>query len=120
MQTGFGTETLRKGVEFEAAAGETVRAVAPGAVRFAGWFRGYGKLVIMDHGDDYFTVVSHLEESFVRVGDTLSEGDTIGSVGDTGSLTGPSLYFEIRSGSEPQDPGDWLRPRGAALSRSSR
>jgi septal ring factor EnvC (AmiA/AmiB activator) len=116
----FGTETLRKGVEFEAAAGETVRAVAPGAVRFAGWFRGYGKLVIMDHGDDYFTVVSHLEESFVRVGDTLSEGDTIGSVGDTGSLTGPSLYFEIRSGSEPQDPGDWLRPQGASLSRSFR
>ncbi len=110
----FRTETFRKGVEFEAAGGESVRAVAPGAVRFAGWFRGYGKLVIVDHGDDYFTVVSHLEDSFVEVGDVVEEGDTLGSVGDTGSLTGPSLYFEIRHGSEPLDPAAWLAPRGLA------
>ena len=97
--------------EFEAEGGESVRAVAPGAVRFAGWFRGYGRLVIVDHGDDYFTVVSHLEDTFVAVGDVVAEGDTLGSVGETGSLTGPSLYFEIRRGSEPLDPADWLAPR---------
>jgi septal ring factor EnvC (AmiA/AmiB activator) len=114
----FGTETFRKGVEFEAGGGESVRAVAPGAVRFAGWFRGYGRLVIVDHGDDYFTVVSHLEDTFVAVGDSVAEGDTLGSVGDTGSLTGPSLYFEIRRGSEPLDPDDWLAPRSLAASRA--
>jgi len=115
----FGTTTFRKGVEFEAAGGETVRAVASGAIRFAGWFRGYGKLVIVDHGDDWFTVVSHLQDTFVEVGDTVGQGDTLGSVGDTGSLTGPSLYFEIRHGSEPQDPADWLLPRGAVAGGSA-
>jgi septal ring factor EnvC (AmiA/AmiB activator) len=112
----FRTETLRKGVEFAASGGESVRAVAPGAVRFAGWFRGYGELVIVDHGDEYFTVSSHLNDVFVHVGDVVSEGDTLGSVGETGSLTGPSLYFEIRRGSEPQDPEVWLAPRGLIAS----
>lgn len=112
----FRTETLRKGVDFAASGGESVRAVAPGAVRFAGWFRGYGELVILDHGDEYFTVSSHLDEVFVKVGDVVGEGDTLGTVGETGSLTGPSLYFEIRYGSQPQDPADWLMPRGMLAS----
>jgi septal ring factor EnvC (AmiA/AmiB activator) len=109
----YQTTTFRKGVEFEAEGGESVRAVAAGAVRFAGWFRGYGRLVIVDHGDDYFTVVSHLEDTFVAVGDVVAEGDTLGSAGDTGSLKGPTLYFEIRRGSEPLDPAEWLAPRTA-------
>jgi septal ring factor EnvC (AmiA/AmiB activator) len=112
----FRTETFRKGVDFEAEGGESVRSVAPGAVRFAGWFRGYGRLVIVDHGDTYFTVVSHLADIFVEVGDIVAVGDTLGSVGDTGSLTGPSLYFEIRKGSDPIDPADWLVPGYAVAS----
>ncbi len=112
----FRTETFRKGVEFAASGGESVRAVAPGAVRFAGWFRGYGELVIVDHGDEYFTVVSHLDEVFVQVGDVVGERDTLGSVGETGSLTGPSLYFEIRHRSEPHDPEDWFAPRAVIAS----
>jgi septal ring factor EnvC (AmiA/AmiB activator) len=106
----FQTETYRKGIEFEARGGESVRAVAAGVVRYASWFRGYGKLVIVDQGDEYFTVIGHLDEIFVAVGDSVSEGDTLGSVGDTGSLIGPGLYFELRHGSEPLDPGKWLRP----------
>ena len=112
----FRTATFRKGVEFEAAGGESVRAVAPGVVRFAGWFRGYGRLVIVDQGDDYFTVLGHLADIFVEVGDPVEAGDTLASVGDTGSLTGPSLYFEIRQGSEPLDPGDWLASGHAVAS----
>jgi septal ring factor EnvC (AmiA/AmiB activator) len=112
----FRTATFRKGVEFEAAGGESVRAVAPGVVRFAGWFRGYGRLVIVDQGDDYFTVLGHLADIFVAVGNAVDAGDTLGSVGDTGSLSGPSLYFEIRKGSEPLDPGDWLAPGQAIAS----
>jgi septal ring factor EnvC (AmiA/AmiB activator) len=104
----FGTETFRSGVVFEAALGTSVRAVAPAVVRFAGWFRGYGRLVILDHGDRYFTVSGHLGELAVEVGDAVEGGEEIGTVGDTGSLSGARLYFEIRQGSQPLDPGDWL------------
>ena len=105
----FRTETFRNGVDFAAAAGDPVRAVAPGEVRFAGWFRGYGRIVILDHGEGYFTVSGHLERVDVAVGDAPEEGDVVGSVGDTGSLSGPRLYFEIRRGAEPLDPARWLR-----------
>ena len=106
----FLTQTFRKGVEFGAKTGESVRAVAPGEVRFGGWFRGYGKIVIVDHGDRYFTVYGHLSDLGVEVGAFLREGDRIGSSGETGSLTGPSLYFEIRHGSESLNPEKWLGP----------
>jgi len=104
----FGTQTFRSGVVFEAALGTPVLAVAPAVVRFAGWFRGYGRLVILDHGDRYFTVSGHLAELAVEVGDAVAAGEEIGAVGDTGSLSGARLYFEIRQGSEPLDPRDWL------------
>ncbi|MEN8182909.1 MAG: peptidoglycan DD-metalloendopeptidase family protein [Myxococcota bacterium] len=105
----FSTETFRSGVEFEAAEGTPVRAVADGEVRFAGWFRGYGKLVILDHGADYFTVSGHLDELQVSLGDSVATGTPIGSVGQTGSLLGPRLYFELRKGRQPLDPGAWFR-----------
>jgi septal ring factor EnvC (AmiA/AmiB activator) len=105
----FRTETFRKGVEFDAALGTEVRAVAAGQVRYAGWFRGYGKLVILDHGEEYFTVSGHLAEIEVEAGDEVSGGQELGTVGETGSLSGPRLYFEIRRGSEPLDPREWLR-----------
>ncbi len=107
----FRTETFRKGVDFAAPHGEPARAVAAGEVRFAGWFRGYGKLVILDHGDEYFTVSGHLSEIRPGVGDWVEAGQTIGLVGDTGSLSGARLYFEIRRGGEPLDPGEWLQAR---------
>jgi septal ring factor EnvC (AmiA/AmiB activator) len=112
VQDEFGTETVRKGVEFGAARGDPVRAVADGIVRFAGWFRGYGKIVILDHGDRYFTVLGHLDEIDVSVGDAVRRGDRIGSAGDTGSLAGPRLYFEIRRGAQALDPSGWLRSAG--------
>jgi len=105
----FGTETFRKGVDLEADEGTTVRAVADGAVRYAGWFRGYGKIVILDHGEGYFTVSGHLAEAQVTVGQRVTAGDPVGVVGETGSLSGPRLYFEIRRGGEPRDPAEWLR-----------
>jgi septal ring factor EnvC (AmiA/AmiB activator) len=107
----FRTETFRKGVDFAAEEGAEVRAVADGAVRFAGWFRGYGKLVILDHGDRYFSVSGHLGEIAVERGDRVEAGDRIGSVGETGSLSGPRLYFEIRRGGAPLDPDEWLSNR---------
>jgi len=102
------TETFRKGVEFDASSGDSVRAVAFGEVRYTGWFRGYGKIVILDHGNQYFSVSGHLSEIYVDVGKTVDVGDTLGSVGETGSLAGPSLYFEVRRAGQPLDPEDWL------------
>lgn len=105
----FHTQIFRKGIDFAAPLGTPVRAVADGEVRFAGWFRGYGRLVILDHGERYFTVCGHLDEIRVDVGDAVAAGSVIGTVGDTGSLSGPRLYFEIRNGGQPLDPHDWLR-----------
>jgi len=106
----FFTETYRNGVEYDAPRGAPVRAVAQGHVRFAGWFRGFGRLVIIDHGGEYFSVSGHLAEMAVAVGDRIEAGGVIGTVGDTGSLSGPRLYFEIRRGALALDPGDWLKP----------
>jgi len=107
----FKTETFQSGLEFDAPLGVAVEAVAAGQVRFAGWFRGYGKIVILDHGGEYFTISGHLADIRVEVGDEVKSRGVIGTVGDTGSLSGPRLYFEVRHGREPQDPRKWLRLR---------
>ena len=104
----YQTQIFRKGVEFSAGVGEDVRAVAPGRVRFAGWFRGYGKIVIVDHGDRYFTVSGQMAQIRVKVGETIQTGQVLGTVGETGSLEGPGLYFEVRRGGVPLDPAEWL------------
>jgi len=104
----FRTQTFRSGVVFEAAEGLPVHAVAAGRVRYAGWFRGYGRLVILDHGSGYYTVSGHLGELRVGVGDPVERGAQVGTVGDSGSLSGPRLYFEIRRGAEALDPTEWL------------
>jgi len=105
----YRTQTFRKGVDFQVTPGEPVAAVAAGTVRYAGWFSGYGRMVILDHGGGWFTVSGHLESFSVSVGDAVRAGDVIGSAGETGSLTGPRLYFEIRQGAVAQDPKDWLQ-----------
>jgi septal ring factor EnvC (AmiA/AmiB activator) len=104
----FGTETFRRGVEFGADRGSAVHAVASGEVRFADWFRGYGRMLILDHGEGYFSLYAQLERFEVAVGDEVEVGERIGAVGDTGSLTGPGLYFELRRGPRPLDPKQWL------------
>ncbi len=104
----YRTQTFRRGMDFEVDPDEDVYAVADGSVRFADWFSGYGRMVIVDHGDGWFTVSGHLESFAVEVGDRVRAGDPIGSAGETGSLTGPRLYFEIRRGGAAQDPADWL------------
>ena len=104
----YQTETFHNGVEISAPEGEDVIAVARGQVRYAGWFRGYGKIVILEHAQGYFTVSGHLEEWSVEVGEVVEAGDVLGRVGETGSLRGPGLYFEVREGRNPQDPALWL------------
>ncbi|MDG2050781.1 MAG: peptidoglycan DD-metalloendopeptidase family protein [Myxococcota bacterium] len=104
----YQTETFNNGIEISAPEGERVIAVARGQVRYAGWFRGYGKIVILEHAQGYFTVFGHLDEWEVEVGDMVEPGAVLGRVGETGSLHGPGLYFELRKGRDPQDPALWL------------
>jgi murein hydrolase activator len=106
----FNTITIQKGVDIRAARGETVRAVAPGKIVHAGWFKGYGNLVIVDHGDGYYTLVAHLQSMNTAVGEEVAAGALLGTVGDTASLKGPYLYFEVRERGRPVDPRLWLAP----------
>jgi len=108
----FGTRTFRNGVDIEAAEGREVAAVHAGHVVYTGWFKGYGNLIILDHGGEYYTLYAHIAEIEVKEGDDVREGQRIGTVGDTGSLAGPRLYFEVRHQGKPQDPADWLRQPG--------
>ena len=105
----FRTSTFRKGIDYRAPMGTPVLAVAEGVARFAGWFHAYGKLVIIDHGDEYFTVYAHLNALEVQAGQRVGMGTRLGSVGETGSLAGPLLYFEIRKGARAQNPSKWLQ-----------
>ncbi len=114
----FHTQVFHKGVDFGAPLGAPVHAVAAGTVRFAGWFRGYGRMVILDHGDKFYSVSGHLDALRVEAGQVIAVGEAIGTVGDTGSLTGPRLYFEIREGSQAVDPLPWLVPGIARAKRS--
>ena len=107
----FQTATFRSGIDFGAPAGTRVQSVGAGVIRFAGWFRGYGRIVIVDHGDAFHSISGHLDEIFVTVGDPIDEGQAIGTVGETGSLGGPSLYFELRRKGEAIDPEAWFTDR---------
>jgi len=94
------------GLEIRAALGSGVRAVFAGRVAFADRYGAYGRLVILDHGDHYYSVSGNLAASDVKVGDEVSAGERIGSIGDEGK--GPMLYFEIRHGTETLPPAPWL------------
>ncbi len=106
----FNTVTVQKGVDLRAAEGTPVKAVAEGTVAYAGWLRGYGNLLILDHGGGYHSLMAHLSTLEPAVGATVAAGEVVGAVGDTGSLKGAYLYFEIRRGGQAVDPALWLVP----------
>ncbi len=85
-----------------------MHAVAPGKVVFAGWLRGYGNLLILDHGSGYHSLMAHLASVVPTVGAEVQPGEEVGTVGDTGSLKGAYLYFEIRKGGLAVDPAPWF------------
>jgi murein DD-endopeptidase MepM/ murein hydrolase activator NlpD len=94
------------GLEIRAPLGATVRAVFAGRVSFSDRYGSYGRIVILDHGERYYTVSGNLGSVDVRVGDEVSAGERIGAVGDEGQ--GPLLYFELRHGSQAIPAGPWL------------
>ena len=111
----FGTVTMRRGIDVRSPEGAPVRAIHAGRVAHSGWFHGYGNLLIIDHGDGYFSLMAHLGTLARAKGDEVHRGDVIGTVGDSGSLKGAYLYFELRQGQTPLDPELWLsRPKRQA------
>ena len=101
-------EKGQNGVEIKAPMGAEIRAVLSGKVLYADWFKGFGNIVIIDHGDHTFTVSGYCSELLKKPGDAVSQGEAIALVGSAGSLKGPCLYFEIRHHGKPQDPMEWL------------
>jgi septal ring factor EnvC (AmiA/AmiB activator) len=97
-----------RGISIKAARGALVRAVHRGRVVYAGWFKGFGNLIIIDHGEEYRTVMGNASELLKAKGDWVEAGDSVAKVGDSGSLGGTSLYFEIRKGTAPVDPLKWF------------
>jgi murein DD-endopeptidase MepM/ murein hydrolase activator NlpD len=94
------------GLEMRAARGSPVRAVYPGRVGFADSYADFGRAVIVDHGDGHYTVSGNLEEIDVRVGDPVSTGTRLGTVGRSGDSW--LVYFEIRAGTDTLDPAEWF------------
>ncbi len=97
-----------QGIEIAAEAGQQVTAVASGRVAFADWLRGFGLLIIVDHGDSYMTLYGRNQSLFQEVGDWVSVGDVIASVGNSGGAETSALYFEVRHKGQPQNPLNWI------------
>ncbi len=105
----FKTKNFRSGIDIRADRGEPVYAVFPGRVLYSSWFKGYGNMLIIDHGNHYYTVYAHVEEIFKQKGEAVEDHEVIATVGDTGSLEGPGLYFEVRYHGKPLDPAKWIK-----------
>jgi murein hydrolase activator len=109
--TKFDTYIISNGIQIKPTDSEEVKAVYPGEVVYAEYVRGYGNLIIVQHARNLYTLYGHCDKFIKKVGDNVSEGEVISVAGDTGSLVGKALYFEIRTYVHPQDPMEWLRKK---------
>lgn len=108
----FRTVTFNNGIEISPQKNQAVvKAIHSGKVVFSDYFKGYGNLLIIDHGIRYLSFYAHCADFLVQMGELVKTGQPIAIVGDTGSLKGISLYFEIRSKAKPVDPLKWLKRR---------
>lgn len=105
----YNVTSFHSGVNIMADLGAPVRALSDGEVIYASWFKGYGNMMIIDHGEHYYTLLAQLEQVLKERGDTVQTGEVVGTVGDTATLSGPGLYFEIRHYGKPLDPVLWFK-----------
>jgi septal ring factor EnvC (AmiA/AmiB activator) len=103
----FDTYTLHNGIEIDAPVETPVAAIHEGSVAFAERFKGYGLMVVLDHGHKHHTLYAHLGELRVQAGQQVAAGQTLGLVGS--GVLGPGLYFEVRFQGKPEDPLEWLK-----------
>ena len=105
----FKTKIFNSGIDIKAASGTPVKAAGPGEVLYQGWLRGFGQVVIIDHGGDLSTVYAHLGGTSVREGAVVKAGTVIGRVGNTGTDSEYGLHFEVRKNGNAQNPMNYLR-----------
>ena len=89
-----------------------MRAVFPGRVEFSGQLKGYGEMIILNHGSRYFTISARLSKRNKKEGEMVKAGEVIGFLGASDGANPPKLYFEVRLGENPLDPGKWLKASG--------
>lgn len=99
---------FKKGMEIKPAEDDYIRSIYDGTVAYADWFKGYGLLVIIDHGESYYSLYAHASKVMVGVGDKVKQNQIVGEVGETGYSVDQNLYFEIRHGGKAVDPALWL------------
>ena len=107
----FATEIMRKGIDIETSPGAPVKAVEKGRVVYADQFSGYGKMVIVDHGERYYTIYGHLSEIVKKSGDEVSRGEAVGRAGESEFSAQAKLYFEMRKDGHSLDPLPWFGKR---------
>jgi septal ring factor EnvC (AmiA/AmiB activator) len=105
----YNITNFRSGIDIKAEKGEPIRSVFQGKVLYSSWFKGYGNMIIIDHGNNYYTIYAHLEETFKSKGDAVETHEVIATVGDTASMEGAKLYFEVRHHGKPENPLAWLK-----------
>lgn len=105
----FNSYTYSKGLVIAAPLGTAVRSIYDGTVIYAGYFKGYGNMIIIDHGGGYFSLYAYAANLNHKVGAEVTRGSAVAAVGDVDSAKGPALYFEIRHQGKPVDPAAWVR-----------
>ena len=105
----FDSSLTSQGIDIKARNGEEIRAVYDGKIVHSGYLRGYGNLLIIDHGQQYFSLVSRAADLYKKEGTRVIKGEAVGMTGDGDPLFGEGLHFEIRKGSNPEDPLLWLK-----------
>lgn len=108
----FNTLTINNGIEIAPKKDHlVVKSIHPGKVVYTDYFQGYGNLIIIDHGMNYYSLYGHCSDFLIKKGEFIEAGQPVALIGDISSLKGPSLYFEIRFRTKPLDPLHWLRRR---------
>jgi len=104
----FGITTSADGIDIKTIAGSEITAIFKGKVVYVGPLRGYGNLLIIDHGQQYFSLMARASEFYKKVGEVVANGEVIGAMSEQGGLLGEGLHFEIRRGTVPENPLEWL------------
>ncbi len=104
----LGRGRLHAGIDFAAGYGSTIRAADSGTVIYSGWYGGYGKTIIINHGKGITTLYAHASKLYVQEGESVKRGQAISAIGSTGFSTGPHLHFEVRKNGTPVNPANYL------------
>jgi septal ring factor EnvC (AmiA/AmiB activator) len=108
----LGAFIVNNGVSLKVTKGTPVKSIFHGKVLYTGFLEGYGNLIIVGHGNNYHSLYGHLDKIKVSKGDLVKEGELLGKSGDSGSLEGETLYFELRHQGKPIEPMKWFRVAG--------